>query len=132
MRPNHDNLDWPALLRRMDQAVAGAVVGVSLLVIGIYLLLNGAEPGRHIDIDRADPQQVVFLVDINTAQWPELDLLPNIGETIARRIVESREADGPYIDHDDLLRVRGIGPKTLFGIRPYLLAMPAADHVAGP
>ena len=132
MQPNHDYQDWRDLLRRMDQAVAGAVIGVSLLVIGVYLLWGGAESGRLIDIDRADPQNVDFLVDINTAQWPELDLLPNIGETLARRIVESREVDGPFLDHDDLIRVRGIGPKTLNGMRPYLLAMPSGENVAGP
>lgn len=64
------------------------------------------------------------------SSWPELAQLPQIGETLARRIVESREADGPFLDHDDLLRVRGIGPKTLEGIRPYLLPMPDAEGLA--
>ena len=132
MRPNHDNQEWRDLLRHMDQAVAGVVVGVSLLVIGVYLLWGGSESNRLIDIDRADPQQVDFLVDINAAQWPALDLLPNIGETLARRIVESREVDGPFLDHDNLIRVRGIGPKTLNGMRLYLLAMPSGENVAGP
>jgi len=51
-------------------------------------------------------------------------LLPEIGESLAKRIVESRDADGPFADHDDLQRVRGIGPKTLDRVRPYLLPMP--------
>ena len=53
-----------------------------------------------------------------------------LGETLARRIVETREQAGPYGDHDDLLRVRGIGPRTLEGMRPYLLPMPGQEDVA--
>ena len=70
-------------------------------------------------------------IDINAADAPALTLLPGIGPTLARRIVESRRAEGPFLDHDDLQRVRGIGPKTLEGMRPYLRPMPPADAVVG-
>ncbi len=66
-----------------------------------------------------------------TADWPEFAQLPDIGETLARRIVESRVEQGPYADHDQLLRVRGIGPRTLERMRPYLRPMPEAANVAG-
>ena len=64
--------------------------------------------------------------------WPELTQLPGIGETLARRIVESRRQAGPFADHEDIRRVRGIGPRTLERISPYLQSMPAAAAVAGP
>jgi len=48
-------------------------------------------------------------------------LLPGIGEMLARRIVESRREHGLFVDHEDLLRVKGIGPKTLQAMRPFLL-----------
>jgi competence protein ComEA len=57
--------------------------------------------------------------------------LPDIGPTLAGRIVESRAAEGAYLDHDDLMRVKGIGPKTLEKIRPYLLPMPEHSGLAG-
>jgi competence protein ComEA len=50
---------------------------------------------------------------------------------LARRIVESRVVEGPFGDHRDLLRVNGIGPRTLERMRPYLLPMPNQDAVAG-
>ena len=75
-------------------------------------------------VDRADPLAVRFEVDINTADWPELMQLPGIGQTLAHRIVQSRQTAGPFADQDDLRRVRGIGPKTLEQIRPYLRPMP--------
>ena len=52
-------------------------------------------------------------VDLNTASQQELEALPGIGPTIARRIIEGR----PYRTVDDLLRVKGIGEKKLEEIR---------------
>lgn len=66
------------------------------------------------------PLTFEFRVDVNSASWPELSQLPRIGETLARRIVEEREQNGPFFSPDDLTRVRGIGPKTLEQILPYL------------
>ena len=70
-------------------------------------------------------------MDINKADWPELAELPEVGETLARRIVDSRAQDGEFRDHDDLKRVRGIGPATLEQMRPYLMPMPGQHEVAG-
>ena len=57
------------------------------------------------------------------SRLPELAELPGVGETLARRIVEVRRERGPFADHEDLRRVRGIGPRTLERLRPYLLPM---------
>lgn len=129
--PKHDSR-WPRLLlRRFDQAVIAVILGLSLTAIAISLVSRGAHRGNLIEIDRAAPQTVDFEIDINEAQWPEFALLPGIGETLARRIVESREKEGPFLDHEDLRRVKGIGQKTLDAARPYLMPMPDADNLAG-
>lgn len=61
-----------------------------------------------------------LVLDANTAPVEALETLPNIGPTLARRIVEAR-ADGPFRSLDDVrARVRGIGPVTLARITPYL------------
>ena len=52
------------------------------------------------------------VVDVNRAGADELVALPGIGPVTARRIVESRETDGPFGRPEDLMRVQGIGPKT--------------------
>ena len=118
------------LLRRADQAAVAALVAAALLAMAGWWTAHGGWRGRLIEIDRADPFTARFEVDINAADWPELMQLPGIGETLAQRIVESRQAAGPFVDHEDLRRVRGIGPKTLEHIRPYLRAMPDAGNVA--
>jgi competence protein ComEA len=88
--------------------------------------------GNHlIEVDRAEPETVAFQVDINQAEWPELVQLPGVGKALAQRIVDSRRNQGPFADHQDLRRVRGIGPKTLENIRPYLRPMPDGRNLAG-
>lgn len=50
------------------------------------------------------------LVDLDAAPASEIDRLPGIGPALARRIVEDREANGPFGSLAELQRVRGIGP----------------------
>ena len=122
---------WQPLLRRGEQAVLAGIVAISLLSMLCAWIYQGGQRGKLIEIDRASPVEIPYLVDINRATWPEIAQLPDIGETLAKRIVESRDADGPFRDHDDLRRVRGIGPKTLERMRPYLLPMPNDETLAG-
>jgi competence protein ComEA len=56
-------------------------------------------------------------IDPNHAGEAELRALPGIGPALARRIVESRQAQGPFLSVEDLRRVRGIGPHTLSRLR---------------
>ncbi|HEY3392092.1 MAG TPA: helix-hairpin-helix domain-containing protein [Lacipirellulaceae bacterium] len=118
------------LLKRADQAAVATLVAFALVGMGVYWFVQGGHRGELIEIDRAEPLTARFLVDINSAEWPELAELPEIGEILARRIVESRQQRGAFMDHDDLQRVRGIGPLTLEKLRPYLLPMPDQEDVA--
>ena len=61
-------------------------------------------------------------LNINTATPAELQLLPRIGPTLAARIVEDRETNGPFESIEALDRVKGIGPRTILTVRPYLTA----------
>lgn len=64
-------------------------------------------------------ETVTFPVNINTASAKELDALPGIGEVLAQRIIDYRTANGPFQSVDDLVKVKGIGEKTLEKIKPY-------------
>ena len=56
-------------------------------------------------------------LDLNTATLEELMELPGIGPTLARRILEDRETNGPFRVPSDLLRVPGIGQITYENLR---------------
>ena len=58
-------------------------------------------------------------ININLASQAELMRLPRIGPKLSERIVEER-AKGPFKSVDDLRRVKGIGPKTLANLRPFI------------
>ncbi|MBW2594672.1 MAG: ComEA family DNA-binding protein [Deltaproteobacteria bacterium] len=52
-------------------------------------------------------------LNINTATVEELVNLKRIGPKYAERIVQYREANGPFVKVEDIMMVKGIGPKTL-------------------
>lgn len=59
-------------------------------------------------------------VNANTAGVQELMTLPGIGPALAGRIVEHRKQSGPFRRAEDLLAVRGVGPKLLAKIKDRL------------
>jgi competence protein ComEA len=119
------------VLLRLDQAAAAAVLAIALALLAGHWLWHGQLRGRLVEFDRAEPIAVKLQIDVNAADWAELSLLPGIGEQLAKRIVADRTANGPFRDWDDLLRVRGIGPKTLEGMKPLLVPMADLDATAG-
>lgn len=60
------------------------------------------------------------IVNINTANEELLQTLDGIGPAYAKRIIEYRDANGPFSSKDELINIKGIGEKRLEGIRPYI------------
>jgi len=52
-------------------------------------------------------------ININNASAVELTQLKRIGPKLSERIVEYREKHGPFEQPEDIMQVKGIGPKTL-------------------
>ena len=59
-------------------------------------------------------------VNINTASAAEFDGLPGIGATMAARIVEYRQKNGPFKKIEDLMNVRGLGEKNFLKLKEQL------------
>lgn len=122
---------WQQLLRHSDQATIACFLCVGLIGLICWTVRVGGGPGEAIELDRAIERRASFQIDMNHAEWAEWAALPGVGEGIARRVIESRENEGPFAGPDDLMRVKGIGPKTLERIRPYLLPDPGVQNMVG-
>ena len=59
-------------------------------------------------------------VGINSSTKEELTNIPGVGEVLAMRIVEYRDAHGHFYRAEDLLEVEGIGAKKFEKIKEYI------------
>ncbi len=108
------------VLRRRDQRTLAVLTFAALAGMGLHQALDGRSFDEVKEADRERPRSLRFQVDVNSASWPELTVLPNIGPVRAQAIVKSREIAGPFQGADSLQRVYGIGPKTVLRIKRYL------------
>ena len=60
-------------------------------------------------------------VDINTATVEQLTEVKGIGEVLAQRIIEYRQAQGGFKSLNELDNVKGVAGKTLEKLLPYLI-----------
>ena len=69
----------------------------------------------------------VFPIRINQATAAQLTALPGIGPSRARAIVAYRRENGPFTSLEQLLRIRGIGRKTLDTLRDKIVVESSAS-----
>lgn len=77
-----------------------------------------ATPGEEVITNTTE------LIDINIASQAELETLPGIGPTTAQKIVEYRDANGPFVSTEDIINVSGIGPGTYERIKDLITVGP--------
>ena len=73
--------------------IAACILLISMLVVPVYLMAGEK-------------------VNLNTATLEELMTLERIGPKYAQRIIDYRETHGPFEKIEDIMNVKGIGPKT--------------------
>lgn len=93
------------LLADAVEAAGGFTSDADLGAINLAATLRDGEQVHIYKIGEV-PQKI----NINTAEAWLLEALPDIGETLAQRIVDYRTAKGPFLNIEDLQNVEGIGP----------------------
>jgi competence protein ComEA len=81
------------------------------------------KPGGGCTVSVMSGAQLVTLglsIDLNRATAEDLGAIPAIGPALAQRIVDFRQAHGPFKQVDDLREVAGVGPESLPKLKPYL------------
>jgi competence protein ComEA len=81
-------------------------------------------PDRAVSLESMSGHDLLTLglaLDPNRATAADLEAVPGIGPMLARRIVEFRQERGPFQNIENLLEVKGLGPKILEKIRPYVV-----------
>ncbi|WP_287156837.1 ComEA family DNA-binding protein [Chloroflexus sp.] len=79
--------------------------------------------GEAVALPAADAQQT-GLLDLNRASAADLEELPGVGATLAARIIERRETQGPYRSIEELQEVSGVGEKLFAQIAPLVTIGP--------
>jgi competence protein ComEA len=98
------------------RAAGGFTADADLERINLALILHDGEhihvPSVGEVIPTATPYGIMAdgRIDINLADAALLEMLPGIGPTIAQRIVEYREMNGPFGTIEEITQVQGIGP----------------------
>lgn len=80
---------------------------------------QAAEPSVSVATEAVSPVPSAA-VNINSADLSQLMTLPGIGQTIAQKIIDYRNANGPFRSISELIYVDGIGEKKLADLIEYI------------
>ena len=99
---------------RLLTAAASAGQRCALLVMATLLFAGAA--------NATSKKPPAHPVNINSASSAQLQQVPGIGPATADKILQMRKSYGAFKSVDDLLAIRGLGPKRLEKMRKYLVA----------
>lgn len=107
-------------LRRGDQLFCSLLVIALLVLLGVHWVRLSKWGTVPVELTSTEPRRYYYLLDINEASWVEWTQIDGISEKLAKAIVSDREENGPFLNPDDVGRVKGIGPKVLEKMKPFL------------
>ena len=89
-------------------------IGICMMLSAFYALLYMHTTANHAKMVLDDK------VNPNEDSMISISRLPSLGQSKAKAIVEYRQDGHVFENADDLDKVKGIGPKTVENVRPYL------------
>lgn len=98
----------------------GKIMKRFIIALLMLCVLGVVTPAVLFAAGSADAVEQTAKVSLNSGSTVELQTLPGIGAVTAERIVTFRKQNGPFATVDDLVKVKGVGIKTLEKLRTML------------
>ncbi len=101
----------------MFGSIGSSLIKNAAIVLVAVFILSGCvtEPAPPVrQFVELDPNETI---NLNTAMAEELQRIPGVGESTARKIIEHREEHGPFRRPEDLMQIRGISDKRFRNIQ---------------
>jgi competence protein ComEA len=92
------------------------LAGLAVILLGFHWLGTLRWGTRPSELERG----LDYRIDLNRADRAELLQLPGVGENLAQRIIDYRQARGGFRRVEDLLNVHGVGAATLERLGPWI------------
>ncbi len=84
-------------------------------------IISSSEPIHQKEgIQSSETEKLAGCISLNRAGKEELERVPGIGPVTAERIVAYRDGNGSFQTIEELIKVQGIGKKTVKKLKPYL------------
>lgn len=107
------------------------LLSVTILFIGLMIGIYVGNANSHNYIDLAydpnsytsgevDPEPSIVKIDLNKATADELTIIPGIGKSTAKKIIDYRTQYGNFYRVDDLTNVKGITEKQIKQLEKYV------------
>ena len=93
----------------------------ALLVVGLGGMAIAAQDGSRPPSAKA---AAAAPVNLNTATTAQLEALPGIGPSTAKRIVDYRQQNGGFKRLEELMNVRGIGETNFLKLKALVTLTP--------
>ncbi|MGO8878076.1 MAG: ComEA family DNA-binding protein [Desulfomonilaceae bacterium] len=118
-------LDEPTTIEKISETLGkNGATGIhveKVVPCGSVIIFD--RDGRLLEVQRLAGAQIVACgkrIDLKSATGEDMRSVPGIGPGLARRIEEHTEAFGPFESVDDLVKVKGIGPRKAQELKLYL------------
>ena len=105
-------------MRKMN--VITSLCCLILMLVSLNTGFAAQKPSADSVGQAAGASMITGKVDINSADEEMLTTLPGVGPKTATRIYDYRKANGPFRSVEDLLNIKGIGPKVLDKLKPFV------------
>jgi competence protein ComEA len=83
-----------------------------LIVLSAVLIVTISSAVLAADAQPVPAATATGVVNLNTADAPQLELLPRVGAKAAQRIIDYRKEHGNFKKTSDLMQVKGFGEKS--------------------